>query len=184
MNWSDGGHWIGSGREPNAFDTLSVSSESTLILEWPTNDCVQKYRQQSRQIAERLGYGSAILAAVLTRGRSWGAGLTAGLAASFLLNQAGGLRIHRGWSYRSDSGIEVRLAAHPWGRNEMVFTLEQKMFDENGRVVDQRQSRHPAMDPWGLREDQLFALLESVSRRTGSSITISCPDASVIIPAS
>jgi hypothetical protein len=182
-NWTDGGHWMGSGREPNAFDTIRAHNRGALVLTWPTDECVQKFRDQSTQIAQRLGYGIAILAALLTRGRSWGTGLTAGLAGSWLLNQAGGIQVHRGWTYRSDNSVEILLSAHPWGRNEMTVTRVETLVNHERR--QQSHSRHSdrrSLD--GYPDDMIFALVSGLGNIEGAETIISCPDANVILTAS
>ncbi|MEM7497547.1 MAG: hypothetical protein AAF371_06100 [Pseudomonadota bacterium] len=182
-NWSDGGHWIGSGPEPNAFDSLEASSAHTLALSWPTDDCVEKFRNQSKEIAERLGYGVAIIAAIATRGRSWGAGLGAGLAGSWLLARSGGIRVHRGWRYEIVSTVAVAVHAHPWSRHldGMTITKTETLRDHENCLVDRKESSG-FREFSGLSDQMLFDLFQSISGTgVGGRTDISCPDASVLI---
>ncbi|MEM9765334.1 MAG: hypothetical protein AAF968_23020 [Pseudomonadota bacterium] len=182
-NWTDGGYWMGGGPEPNAFDTLECQSTHTLALTWPSDDCVQKFRDQSAEIAQRMGYGVAILAALLTRKKTWGQGLGAGLAASWILNQTGGIRVHRGWTYEVASSVALALHAHPWSRHAdgMTITKTEMLRDHENCLVDRREtSGNRSFE--GLSDQMLFELFVSISgTRSGGRTTISCPDASVLI---
>ena len=182
-NWTDGGHWMGSGPEPNAFDSIEVESAHTLVLTWPTDDCVQKFREQSAEIAKRLGYGVAILAAVATRGKSWGTGLGAGLAGSWLLNQSGGIRVHRGWRYEVVGKVSLAIHAHPWSRSKdgMTVTRTEFLRDHTGKLVD-RKEISDFRDFYGFSDQALFEFFNAIGGAGNDGRTeISCPNASVLI---
>jgi len=182
FNWSDGGHWIGNGPEPNPSDTLVARCSGKLILEWPSDECVDKFRDQSAEIATRLGYGVAALAAYLTRGLSWGTGLTAGLAGSYLLSKKGGIRVHRGWSYVADTSLEVRLSAHPWGDRKLIVRRDQRLIDHEGKLQDQHAGSYER-DLSELDDATAYQLLRTIGNREGSVTRIVCPDANVILNA-
>ncbi|MEM7526983.1 MAG: hypothetical protein AAF416_04805 [Pseudomonadota bacterium] len=182
-SWTDGGHWMGGGPEPNAFDKLEYETRHSLQLTWPTDDCVQKFRDQSAEIAERMGYGVGVLAALLTRGRSWRTGLGAGLIGSWLLNQTGGIRVHRGWTYEVTSTVGVALHAHPWSRHAdgMTVSRVETLRDHENRLIDRKEFTGSRAFG-GLSDQMLFEVFHTISgTRSGGRTRISCPDASVLI---
>lgn len=181
-NWSDGGNWIGMGPEPNAFDQLTAHSSSILTMEFPSNECVQKFRDQSATISQRLGYGYGVLFGFLLRNH-WVMGIAAGLASSFLLNNAGGIQVHRGFTFRMETSLDITLNAHPWGRKEMVARTRQTLFNENNQQVQTSENSNTT-DLRDYNDDTLWQMLQAVGNRRGATTTIRCPDASILIGAS
>lgn len=184
-NWTIEGDWIGGGREPNAFDKLSAYQRSALVLQWPTDECVSKYRRQSQQISQRLGYGWGAVTGIITSGLGAGmmSSLGVGFGSSWLLNQAGGLEIHRGWSYRSDNSVEIKLNAYPTSKNEMIFSRSETLTDHMG-VRKMHRSNSQSEDLTNISDEVVWRILSSLGNTEGAVTTISCPDATVLLPAS
>jgi hypothetical protein len=182
-NWTIEGDWIGGGKEPNAFDKLTAYQRSALVLQWPTDECVAKYRSQSQQIAQRIGYGATIVGGIATQGARLIGSIGASLGTSWLLNQMGGLQIHRGWSYRSDNSVEIKLNAYPTSKNEMIFTRTETLTDHTGARKLHR-SNSQSEDLTDISDEVVFRILSSLGNTEGAVTTISCPDATVLLPAS
>jgi hypothetical protein len=182
--WTDGGNWMGVGAQPDAFDRIEAQSTAALVLTWPTDECVQKFRDQSKAIGQRLGYGVAVLGALATRGRSWATGLGVGLGTSWLLGETGGIQVHRGWSFQCDSTVKLELYAHPRARHRDAMTISRtdRLWDHDKKLITHATwSRSSRID--GLAPEALGELLQTINAQSGTRTEISCPDASVILMA-
>ena len=182
-NWSDGGHWIGSGRKPDAWDAIEVSSSGVLMLEWPSDDCVHKYRTQRSKMRERLSYMVGALVGAATAKGSMLVGLGAGFGSSWLLNQIPAQRIHRGWRYICVTSLKVKVSAHPWGRNRLSWTRTEYIFDHKNKLHKKREtSGGRKIEDSLIRHSSFYPFLRSVSTQAPTRVRIICPDASVLSP--
>ena len=104
LNWTDGGHWMGTGPEPNCFQRASVSSTMTRVIKFPTDAAAFKWNAEQEKNIRILGHGATIGISVavglLTSG--WG-GVAAGSIAGIFKDEVQAHvpypKVARGWSY-------------------------------------------------------------------------------------
>ncbi len=201
LYWSDGGHWIGPGREPDCFQRRARSSSATIVMHWPTDDCVEKFRQQQQQSLDRLSMAVAVLfgwkemaasagqqlSRILLPGGQGrerrrgptGARTGAGIAAAWLLNRAPRLRVHRGWSLEVELELDYRESVHPWGQSRLSTRVVRTLYDQDGDVVA-HVSEPTARDLTYVSEQQRDWLFDSIGAGH-TSVEVECPDLSLLL---
>lgn len=180
--WTDGGHWCGSGPEPNCFQKRTAESSTKLILFWPSDECVDKFRDQQSKISERLGYIAGLMTAYVTKGSAFAVQAGSGVGAAWLINQIPKLKIHRGDKLTIEMGLSYSESAHPWGKKKLSFFTRWTMVDEKGREKGRNTNISGSRDISDLgrsnRENLYQAIKKSPYRDTKRTIT--CPNASVL----
>ncbi|GFE50918.1 hypothetical protein So717_26710 [Roseobacter cerasinus] len=185
-NYTDGGHWMGSGKDPSHLgkQELSTSSKAALHLSWPTNGCVQKFREQTSEINFKVSVMAGILAGLATRNAGLGTSIGTGVGTSWLLDQAGGLRVHRGWSYALEVEWSFTIASRPsWREPDIDLSLNRKetLRDETGKAQYFKTHTHKEDRASEWPPDMLWTFVSGVTGTTDGATRIVCPDASVLV---
>lgn len=128
FNWSDGGHWIGSGRKPNCFVTDRQRSKRSHTYHFPTDESATKWNLECEKVIRLGGHiATAALTAGVTILTSGFAGFAAGTIAAVTKDELQAKvpypRVARGWSFEIVFEYEFFWSPHPM----MPRTLSQKI---------------------------------------------------------
>lgn len=181
-NYTDGGHWMGSGKDPNRLgkQELCASSVHRLKLSWPENGCVEKFRKQTAEMNERMGYVAAVAAAIATRGRGLKESLGAGVGTNWLLSNMGGIQVHRGWSYLLEVEWTFKIASYPSWRNadiDLAMRRTEILRNEEGKAEDMKTFLHSDDRVKEWPKEIIWKFVSSVSGTTDGETRIVCPNA-------
>ena len=64
FNWSDGGHWIGFGPEPNCFQSSTIRGTQTMVYEFPTDDAAFKWNAEWEKTIRYAGHAATALSLI------------------------------------------------------------------------------------------------------------------------
>lgn len=179
-SYTDGGQWMGSGKDPSLLgkQELPATSTNALHLSWPTNGCVQKFREQTSEINFKMSVMVGIVSAIGTRGARLGTSI--GVGTNWLLDQVGGIRVRRGWSYTLEVGWSFTIASRP-SRRESDIDRNQTLRDENGKAKYFKTYSHKEDRASEWLSDRLWTFVSAVAGTTNAKSHIVCPDASVLV---
>ena len=172
LNWSDGGHWIGTGKAPNCFANTHLSSEISHTYRFPTDASANRWNMEWEKNIRYMGhFGTVGLTIALgVMGGSWGAAS----AAIFLPIMKDELqakipypKMARGWNYQVTTKYQYQWSPHPLGTNGFTISTRAIIRDHQNQVIKQKQFKeHYLLDdlPDGLAEQ----LASQTSRNTTS----------------
>lgn len=67
LSWSDGGHWIGGGPEPNCFQNSSIQGGITYVYEFPSDQAAFKWNAEWEKAIRYMGHlASAVVTTIVT----------------------------------------------------------------------------------------------------------------------
>ena len=146
LNWTDGGHWNGSGREPNCSVFETHKSQHTLTINFPTDASANKWNAEKEKAIRYTGHAAtpaiAIGVAAITTG---GIGLAVGIAASILKDEVQAKvpydRVARGWQYIITTQNHYSWSPHPMGKKSFDVTTHIVVKDYQGSIISDRTSR-------------------------------------------
>lgn len=175
LNWSDGGHWIGRGAEPNCFlkDNLSNSIKHT--YSFPTDQSANKWNQEWEDVIRYGGHlATAAITAVVTVTTGGVAGFAVGTIAAIVKDEIQAKipypKMERGWSYQVSIANNFTWSPHPWARNSLSVHSEFKSFDSQGTLVNTSKSvRKYTLDEL---PDGVARLIASAPSKNTSSIYV------------
>jgi hypothetical protein len=139
LNWSDGGHWIGSGPEPDCFGKgETFKRTSTVTAHWPDEESVIELRDGLNQSRNRLGYVLGALTTVITAGASaplWVA-LVAGFGSAVGANNLPSFldKVRSGDTVTVQMDVEGVRSPHPWGRSQVSLRTTITLKDREGQL--------------------------------------------------
>jgi len=129
LNWSDGGHWIGNGKQPNCF--LKNLNKNTIshIYRFKTDQDATSWNLEWEKAIRHAGHlGTAILTVAVSAATGGMAGVAAGTIAAIMKDELQAKipypRMAKGWSYEIIFENDFKWSPHPWGQRE----LKQKMI--------------------------------------------------------
>lgn len=143
LNWTDGGHWIGTGPEPSCFRRASVSSTMTVVLKFPTDAAAFKWNTEHEKRIRYSGYvvgaGITFALGLATSGWGWGAaGAIDTIADVFqgeVLARFPYPKVARGWSYTLVFTHTYNQPAAVSGRYATFLQLRTgTVRDQNGKT--------------------------------------------------
>ncbi|MDH5599252.1 MAG: RHS repeat-associated core domain-containing protein, partial [Cyclobacteriaceae bacterium] len=140
--WSDGGHWIGSGSEPDLFSSRIVGQSSeTINYTFNDKQSVEKFNDSGDEQDLRLSVGAGALFSFITRNSSagWLSGAGFGYGVSKLLAQ-GRTTIYPGYSIQVIVKSTTYLSSIS-GKGTINFEFSYNVIDECGKI-DTSQSRY------------------------------------------
>ena len=172
LNWSDGGHWIGTGKAPNCFANTHLSSEISHTYRFPTDASANQWNMEWEKNIRYMGHFGTVgltLGVGLMSG-GWGSMVAGGLIAIFKDEIQAKIpypRMARNWSYQVTINYEYRWSPHPLMTKN--FTILTRVFIRNhqNHLIEQKQIKeHYLLEdlPDGLAEK----LASQISRNTTS----------------
>ncbi|HED32896.1 MAG TPA: hypothetical protein ENJ08_01580 [Gammaproteobacteria bacterium] len=172
LNWSDGGHWIGTGLKPNCFIKESLRNSITHTYNFPTDESAEKWNLEWEKLIRYAGHiGTAALTVAVTTLTGGLAGIAVGTIAAIIKDETQAFipypKMSRGWSYELTIEYRFEYSPHPWGKRGLTQTTTAISRDFTGKVV----SRTSTAQKFNLNEipDGLGRSLASLrSKRTSS----------------
>ncbi len=185
-NYTDGGHWMGSGKDPSLLSKQELSARSTnaLHLSWPTNGYLQKSRKQTSEINFKMSVMAGIISAIGTRGARLGKSIGVSIGTNWLLDQAGGIRVRRGWPYALEFGWPSAITSRPSCREPIVnlsFDRHETLRDKNGTAQYFKTYSHKEDRASEWSPDMLWTFVSAVTGTTDGKTRIVCPDGGVLV---
>lgn len=169
LNWSDGGHWIGSGREPNCFQSASIQGTQTLIYEFPTDQSAFKWNAEWEKMIRYAGHvATAAITTIVTLKTGGLGGIAIGTIAAITKDEIQARvpypKVARGWKYVVTFSHVYKWSAHPWGANSFAQETSGTTYDAEGK----QQYRTVSRVEFSLDEfpDDLAIDLASMAPRT------------------
>ena len=172
LNWSDGGHWIGSGPEPNCFQRSTMTGGATIVYQFPTDQAAFKWNTEWQKLIMRTGhFATAVVTVIVATTTSGLAGIAVGTLAAILKDEVQAMipypQVSRGWRYVVTINHTFRWSPHPWGRNEFYQEMSGTTFDTAGRSHYRAVARTEF--PMDVMPENLAIQLASM---TGSTTTV------------
>ncbi len=140
LNWSDGGHWTGSGHKPNCFMRDNKRNSISHTYNFPTDKAAIKWNLEWEKDIRYTGHiGTAALTASVTLLTSGFAGIFVATLAAITKDELQASipypRMARGWSYEIIFEHHFKWSPHPWGQRILVQTVTAISRDFNGKIV-------------------------------------------------
>jgi len=64
-NWTDGGYWMGAGKEPDCFQKFKMSKTTKITVRWPTDESAKRWNADWDKAQRNMGYiGTGIVSIV------------------------------------------------------------------------------------------------------------------------
>jgi len=173
LNWSDGGHWIGSGKEPNCFMKDEAKSTVSHTYKFPTDASAKKWNMEWEKMIRYVGHvGTAALTVGVAAATSGLGGVAAGTLAGIVKDELQAIipypRMARGWSFEIIVEHHFKWSPHPWGQRQLSQKTTAISRDFNGKIV--KQSSNTKIFKLSELPDGLGRLLgNSPSKKTSSN---------------
>lgn len=138
LNWSDGGHWIGSGPEPNCFQRSVMTGGVTLLYEFPTDESAFKWNAEWEKAIRYAGHlATAVVTTIVTLKTGGIAGIAVGTIAAVVKDELQARvtypKVARGWKYLFSINHTFQWSPHPWGKNSFYQEASGTSFDHQGK---------------------------------------------------
>ena len=165
LNWSDGGHWIGTGPEPDCSMRGTAKQTSTITTHWPTEESVIQAREQINRSRNIAGYIVGGLVTIVSAGAKAPllVALLAGTGGSVLTDYIPSVidMVRSGDRLTIRLGVAATRSAHPWGRNAFTTSSTWELVDRDGKLKWGMSDRHTiqASDLTQAEFDRLFNAL-------------------------
>lgn len=144
LNWSDGGYWIGNGKEPNCSVAQESSKTSKLSIKWPNQDSVDRWNEDWSRAQRRMGYvGTALVSAILWEVQLTRAAFFAVVGGDLMIDILKGESIaaipypkpKAGWTMETTLDYYYRNSIKP-GKNTLRIKKTIKMFDADMKLME------------------------------------------------
>ena len=104
FNWSDGGHWIGLGPEPNCFQSGTIRGTQTIVYEFPTDEAAFKWNREWEKAIRFAGHlVTAAVTTIVTLKTGGAGGIAVGTLAAITKDELQARvkypKVARGWKY-------------------------------------------------------------------------------------
>lgn len=140
-NWTDGGHWMGFGKEPNCSLKQNYRKKSKIIVKWPTESSAKRWNDDFAQAQRNLGYAGTGLA---TLGLWYGkigqrivAALVANLGIDILKGESIAAIPHPeakpGWKMVTELDFHFQRSVYPAKKDVLRVTKKIILFDKNNQ---------------------------------------------------
>ena len=145
LNWSDGGHWIGYGKEPNCFAKESFANTRTHTVTFPTDQAAFKWNSDWEEAIRYAGhFATAVITVTVTLSTGGTAGIVVGtLAAIFkdeLQARVSYPKVARGWKYVLKVTRTSKWSPHPYGKNGLTIESVGRAYDHIGKLQYESKS--------------------------------------------
>jgi hypothetical protein len=145
LNWSDGGHWIGSGKEPNCFikDEISNTHSHTYLFE--SDSAATNWNLEHEKAIRYTGHlataGLTVAATLLTSGMATVAiGTIVAITKDEIQASVDYPRMARGWSFELIFQHSFKWSPHPWGQKGLTQKITLISRDFKGNIVKKSSS--------------------------------------------
>ena len=173
LNWSDGGHWIGSGSKPNCFMSNNLKNSISHTYKFPSDNSAMKWNLEWEKIIRYSGHlGTAALTVAVSAATVGIAGVAVGTLAAILKDELQASipypRMARDWSYEVIFEYHFKWSPHPWAQRELKQIITTISRDFDGKIVN----RTASINKYKLADlpDGLGRLLASSPSNKTSSI--------------
>jgi len=145
LNWTDGGHWNGTGKAPNCFIKDDLNSTSSHTYRFPTDASATKWNLEWEKTIRHMGHlGTALITVGVAAATVGLAGVGAGMLAGVVKDEVQALipypRMSRGWSYEVIFKYHFKWSPHPWGQRELTQTVIAISKNHEGKEVGKTSS--------------------------------------------
>jgi hypothetical protein len=146
FNWSDGGHWIGTGPEPNCFQSSTIRGTQTTIYEFPTDAAAFKWNAEWEKAILYAGHlVTAVVTTIVTLKTGGVGGILVGTIAAITKDELQARveypKVARGWKYVLTFSHSYRWSPHPWGEKGFSQEVSGASFDQQGKKHYQSVNR-------------------------------------------
>ncbi len=137
-NWTDGGHWMGMGKEPNCALKQTFRKVSKIIVRWPTEESANRWNDDWEQAKRNLGYfGSGIVTVGL-----WYSNIIKGIVTAVIYTVGADIikgellasmpypKAKAGWSMETELEFIYKRSVHPWGKDVLRIKKTIVMIDD------------------------------------------------------
>lgn len=136
MNWSDGGHWIGRGPEPDCRGKEISSGSSRVIYSFPTDAAAFKWNAEWEKAIRHAGHlATGVVTVTVALATGGVTGIAVGTIAAILKDELQALlpypKMSRGWSYVFSISHTYKWAPHPMGKSRYIQEYSSTCFDHN-----------------------------------------------------
>ncbi|MDD9945172.1 MAG: hypothetical protein OXU20_29285, partial [Myxococcales bacterium] len=133
LNWSDGGHWIGSGAAPNCFGSSHISGTHEIVFSFPTDAAAFNWNASWEKAIRYGGHFATAVLTVIAARFAGPFGVAAGTFAAILKDEfqaaAQYPRVARGWRYIASFHYSIAWNAHPWGKSAFYQEASGASYD-------------------------------------------------------
>lgn len=140
FNWSDGGHWIGSGKQPNCFIKNEISNSQSHTYLFETDAAATAWNLEHEKAIRYTGHlataGLTVAATLLTSGMAAIAiGTIVAITKDELQAAVDYPRMARGWSFEMIFEHNFKWSPHPWGQKGLTQKITLISRDHLSAVV-------------------------------------------------
>lgn len=144
LNWSDGGNWIGRGKEPNCFQNEIVQNKLSHTVHFKTDEAATRWNLEWEKTIRYAGHlGTAALTVGVTLATTGSAGVAlpilvgfgAAVAKDELQAKIPYPRMARGWSYQVTFNNKLHWSPHPWGQKQFTQRVVVTIRDNEKKEV-------------------------------------------------
>jgi len=139
-NWTDGGHWMGMGKEPNCALKQTFRKVSKITVRWPTEESANRWNDDWEQAKRNMGYVGTGLLTIGIFYANVGKRVFAAVAVNVAFDIIKGELLAKlpypkakaGWSMETKLEFSYQRSAHPWGKDSLRVVKTIIMIDDKG----------------------------------------------------
>jgi hypothetical protein len=138
-NWSDGGHWIGIGKEPNCFIKEVATNTRIHTITFPTDQAAFKWNKEWEDAIRHAGhFATAVITVTVALSTSGTGGIVAGTLAGIFKDEVQARikypKVGRGWKYVLKVTRTSKYTPHPWNNNGLTIEMVGETYDISGKL--------------------------------------------------
>lgn len=138
-NWTDGGYWMGVGKEPNCFVNEKHVSTLKIIFSFPSDTSAFAWNKKCEDVLRYKGYVSSAALSVLIGIATDGVyGIVAGIISSIFKSEAEARvkypQMARGWKFILTIKRTYHWTPHPLEQRTFTLDTTGEGYDEHGQL--------------------------------------------------
>lgn len=128
LNWTDGGYWMGRGKEPNCSISINTSVYHIRTIKFPTDELANKWNDKMEQDIRLLTHTGSALTSILIFPlapiTSLVVGNILGIMQSEIIAAIGYPKMERGWSFEIHRKYEYFWSPHPFSPSHFIIHVK------------------------------------------------------------